>query len=71
MVNVQRAIKLVGHSPRLLVSLKRFFPIELMMVAGPKVDWQPVARWVQDGNIWTTSGVSAGKLVLSETDAGL
>lgn len=27
---------------------------------GPKVHWQPSARWVQDGNIFTSSGVSAG-----------
>jgi transcriptional regulator GlxA family with amidase domain len=27
---------------------------------GPKVHWVPVARWVVDGNIWTTSGVAAG-----------
>jgi transcriptional regulator GlxA family with amidase domain len=27
---------------------------------GPKVIWEPVARWTVDGNIWTTSGVSAG-----------
>ncbi|KAJ5087763.1 hypothetical protein N7456_011379 [Penicillium angulare] len=27
---------------------------------GPKVDWVPRARWVTDGNIWTSSGVSAG-----------
>ena len=27
---------------------------------GPKVDWVKHARWVQEGNIWTTSGVSAG-----------
>lgn len=27
---------------------------------GPKVNWISHARWVQDGNIWTTSGVSAG-----------
>jgi putative intracellular protease/amidase len=27
---------------------------------GPKVNWVPVARWVVDGNIWTTSGVAAG-----------
>ncbi|KAK3058048.1 hypothetical protein LTR09_001125 [Extremus antarcticus] len=26
----------------------------------PAVDWVPHARWVVDGNIWTTSGVSAG-----------
>jgi transcriptional regulator GlxA family with amidase domain len=24
------------------------------------VTWVPVARWVVDGNIWTTSGVAAG-----------
>ncbi len=27
---------------------------------GPKVKWIPQARWVTDGNIWTTSGVAAG-----------
>ena len=27
---------------------------------GPSVDWQRTARWVVDGNIWTSSGVSAG-----------
>jgi transcriptional regulator GlxA family with amidase domain len=27
---------------------------------GPNVDWVSHARWVSDGNIWTTSGVSAG-----------
>jgi transcriptional regulator GlxA family with amidase domain len=26
----------------------------------PEVDWQPVARWVADGNVWTASGVAAG-----------
>ena len=30
-------------------------------MSGPNVDWVPVARWVNDGNVWTTSGVSAGK----------
>lgn len=25
-----------------------------------KVDWVPNARWIEDGNIWTSSGVSAG-----------
>lgn len=30
--------------------------------AGPNVHWQPSARWVEDGNIWTSSGVSAGEL---------
>ncbi|KAH8830123.1 class I glutamine amidotransferase-like protein [Flagelloscypha sp. PMI_526] len=27
---------------------------------GPNVNWVPVARWVVDGNIYTSSGVSAG-----------
>ncbi|SPJ28042.1 DJ-1/PfpI family protein [Falsiruegeria mediterranea] len=27
---------------------------------GPGVDWVPRARWVEDGNILTSSGVSAG-----------
>jgi putative intracellular protease/amidase len=26
----------------------------------PKVNWQKQARWVKDGNIYTSSGVSAG-----------
>ncbi|KAF2741186.1 class I glutamine amidotransferase-like protein, partial [Polyplosphaeria fusca] len=27
---------------------------------GPNVDWIHTARWISDGNIWTSSGVSAG-----------
>ncbi|RAO72083.1 uncharacterized protein BHQ10_008095 [Talaromyces amestolkiae] len=27
---------------------------------GPKVNWVAKARWVRDGNIWTSSGVTAG-----------
>jgi transcriptional regulator GlxA family with amidase domain len=27
---------------------------------GPNVQWLPQARWVVDGNVWTSSGVSAG-----------
>ncbi|KAF2263363.1 DJ-1/PfpI family protein [Lojkania enalia] len=27
---------------------------------GPNVHWIPTARWVRDGNIWTSSGVAAG-----------
>jgi transcriptional regulator GlxA family with amidase domain len=27
---------------------------------GPNVDWVPVARWVEDGKFFTSSGVSAG-----------
>ncbi|KAI1212637.1 class I glutamine amidotransferase-like protein [Annulohypoxylon truncatum] len=27
---------------------------------GPRVNWVPRARWVTDGNVWTSSGISAG-----------
>jgi transcriptional regulator GlxA family with amidase domain len=27
---------------------------------GPRVDWAPVARWVEDRDRWTSSGVAAG-----------
>jgi transcriptional regulator GlxA family with amidase domain len=27
---------------------------------GPRVEWMRRARWVQDGRLWTSSGVSAG-----------
>ncbi len=27
---------------------------------GPKTHWLGRSRWVVDGNVWTTSGVSAG-----------
>ena len=27
---------------------------------GKNVTWVPTARWVNDGNIWTSSGVAAG-----------
>ncbi|EJD55503.1 class I glutamine amidotransferase-like protein [Auricularia subglabra TFB-10046 SS5] len=33
---------------------------EFVKSTGPNVDWVPKARWVVDGNIWTTSGVAAG-----------
>ena len=31
-----------------------------VMEQGPKVDWKPEARWVEDGKFMTSSGVSAG-----------
>ncbi|PMB64122.1 Isonitrile hydratase [Beauveria bassiana] len=31
-----------------------------VMNKGPKVHWVRHARWVSDGNIWTSSGISAG-----------
>lgn len=27
---------------------------------GENITWVPQARWVEDGNIWTTSGMSSG-----------
>lgn len=30
------------------------------MSQGPNVKWVKEARWVVDGNIWTSSGISAG-----------
>jgi putative intracellular protease/amidase len=30
-------------------------------VSGDKITWVPKARWVIDGNTWTSSGVSAGE----------
>ena len=32
----------------------------MLTAYGPKVDWVPKARWVEDGNVITSSGVSAG-----------
>ena len=31
-----------------------------VVTQGPDVNWVPHARWVVDGNIWTTSGIAAG-----------
>ncbi|KAJ5155560.1 hypothetical protein N7492_008363 [Penicillium capsulatum] len=31
-----------------------------MQALAPQVNWVPRARWVTDGNIWSSSGVSAG-----------
>jgi len=39
-------------------SNKLFF--SLASEQSDKVNWQPAARWVEDGNIFTSSGVSAG-----------
>lgn len=33
---------------------------EWVVSQGPEVDWKRIARWVDDGNIVTSSGVSAG-----------
>ncbi|KAK2594469.1 hypothetical protein QQS21_007815 [Conoideocrella luteorostrata] len=34
--------------------------LERVMSVGEKVNWVAKARWVTDGNIWTSSGISAG-----------
>lgn len=31
-----------------------------MVALGPEVQWVHRARWVEDGNVWTSSGISAG-----------
>lgn len=33
---------------------------DMLTANGPKVDWVPKARWVEDGKMITSSGVSAG-----------
>ena len=43
---------------RRATSNKQFF--DLARAQGPKADWVPEARWVEDGPIVTASGVSAG-----------
>jgi putative intracellular protease/amidase len=30
---------------------------------GTNITWVPTARWVVDGNVWTSSGVAAGKFL--------
>jgi transcriptional regulator GlxA family with amidase domain len=30
------------------------------VTTGPNTTWVPTARWVEDGNIWSSSGISAG-----------
>lgn len=43
----------IAKSPNLTISIKA-------ITQGPRVNWIRHARWVNDGNIWTSSGVSAG-----------
>lgn len=50
------------------------FAFPLALQNGPKVDWQAHARWVKDGDIFTSSGVAAGMdmaLKVIERDFGL
>lgn len=34
--------------------------IPMVLENAPKVLWQKKARWVEDGNVWTSSGITAG-----------
>ncbi len=43
---------------RAATSNKRAF--EWVKSVNPKVHWQAIARWVQDGKFYTSSGISAG-----------
>jgi len=43
---------------RSATSNKRAF--DWVMTQGPRVNWVRQARWVEDGNLFTSSGVSAG-----------
>jgi transcriptional regulator GlxA family with amidase domain len=36
------------------------FAFKWVVSQGPRVEWVPKARWVEDGNFFTSSGVSAG-----------
>ncbi|MGF1447723.1 MAG: DJ-1/PfpI family protein [Pikeienuella sp.] len=48
-----------GHlDGRKATSNKRAF--DWVRLQGPRVDWQPSARWVEDGAFLTSSGVAAG-----------
>lgn len=40
-----------------LLTLAMFFP---KAATNKSIQWVPRARWVVDGNIWTSSGVTAG-----------
>lgn len=46
-----------SHSVCFLVYRLTFTQV---VTQGPKVNWHREARWVEDGNIWTSSGISAG-----------
>jgi len=43
---------------RRATSNKRAF--DWVVSQGPRVEWVRKARWVEDGKVWTSSGVSAG-----------
>lgn len=35
---------------------------------GENITWVPQARWVEDGNIWTTSGIASGESLPSSAN---
>jgi putative intracellular protease/amidase len=37
---------------------------------GENISWVPTARWTQDGKIWTSSGVAAGKIATGTIHRG-
>jgi putative intracellular protease/amidase len=41
-------------------------PIFCQANTSSEINWVPQARWVVDGNIWTSSGVSAGENIRSD-----
>lgn len=50
-----------GHSCHLISSLLTIYLLYAKVKAKhPNVEWVAKARWVVDGNIWTSSGISAG-----------
>jgi transcriptional regulator GlxA family with amidase domain len=52
---IARAGLLDGHRA---TSNKRAF--DWVKTQGPRVNWVAEARWIEDGKLWTSSGVSAG-----------
>lgn len=56
----KRAWKWASTSDGAFVSFGADSNICQATAQGPNVDWVLKARWVKDGNIWTSSGISAG-----------
>jgi transcriptional regulator GlxA family with amidase domain len=56
----KRGFDWVSVHPGLLSLLLHSLKFRQVTTQGPKVRWVRQARWVTDGNVWTSSGVSAG-----------
>lgn len=41
---------------------------DTVITHGKNVTWVPTARWVTDGNVWTSSGVAAGEFRINLTE---